>query len=49
MKFDAETDLRDNPYMNMDRSAIENLEITECIINGKSTVEGSLLEWVDHT
>ena len=25
------------------------MEIIECNVNGNSTVEGSLLEWVDHT
>jgi DNA mismatch repair protein MSH6 len=35
--------------MIMDSQAIENLEVTECIENGIPTVEGSLLEFVDHT
>ena len=35
--------------MIIDSQAIENLEIAECIVNGYPTVEGSLLEWVDHT
>ena len=48
-KFDADTDLKSNPFMIMDSQAIENLEIAECIVNGSPTVEGSLLQWVDHT
>ncbi len=35
--------------MIMDSAAIENLEVTECLVNDTRTVEGSLLEWVDHT
>lgn len=35
--------------MIMDSQAIEHLEIAECIVNGKPTTEGSLLEFVDHT
>ncbi len=35
--------------MIIDTQAIENLEIIECQMNGKPIVEGSLLEWIDHT
>lgn len=48
-EFDPDVDLRNNPYMILDNTAIENLEVSECLVNGAPTVEGSLLEWVDHT
>lgn len=35
--------------MVIDSQAIENLEMVECQINETRTIEGSLLEWVDHT
>ncbi len=35
--------------MLMDAQAIEHLEVSEVMINGKPTVEGSLLEFIDHT
>jgi DNA mismatch repair ATPase MutS len=49
LEFNAELDLKNNPFMIMDSAAIENLEVTECLVNDTRTVEGSLLEWVDHT
>ena len=33
----------------MDSQAIENLEVIECVENGIPNVEGSLLQFVDHT
>lgn len=49
LEFDLATNMSNNPYMVMDSQAIENLELIECIVNGATTIEGSLLEWVDHT
>ena len=48
-QFNAEVDLKHNPFMIVDAQAIENLEVIECIVSGTPTVEGSLLEYVDHT
>lgn len=49
MKFDADVDLKNNPFMILDSTAIENLEVVECLVNGMNTIDGSLLQWVDHT
>lgn len=35
--------------MIMDSQAIEHLEVTECMVNGKGTIDGSLFEFVNHT
>ena len=35
--------------MIMDSQAIESLEIVECINDNRRTVDGSLLQWIDHT
>lgn len=33
----------------MDSQAIEHLEVVECLVNGKPSVEGSLFEFVNYT
>ena len=48
-EFKSSENLRVGDYMIMDSQAIENLEVTECLENGVPQVEGSLLEFVDHT
>jgi len=35
--------------MIMDSQAIEHLEVAECLVNGKTTIDGSLFEFVNYT